>query len=115
MAENPPVTTNRHICVVRLRFGCIGGSVTRAAYSGGLLGGDHPLMEDDLEKRYGAGSPKLIRGHWEVIAIAVLMALGASLTKLERTIPALRPAPGWMGPLFLAPFTAVAIYFVVRF
>ena len=69
-----------------------------------------------IPKRYGAGSPKLIRGHWEVIAIAVLMALGASLTKLERTIPALRPAPGWMGPLFLAlPFTAVAIYFVVRF
>jgi hypothetical protein len=58
-----------------------------------------------------------IREHWEVIAIAVLLLVGASLTKLERIFPAMRePAPDWMGPLFLAlPFTAVAVYFVVRF
>jgi hypothetical protein len=58
-----------------------------------------------------------IRKHWEVIAIAVLMVLGASLTKLASVFPAMNePAPNWMGPLFLAlPFTAVAIYFVVRF
>jgi hypothetical protein len=96
-------------------------------------------MEDDLEKRIAdiegrgpgineqnpfedpealrGGVVQWIRGHWEVIAIAVLMVLGASLTKLERIIPALnQPAPDWVGPLVLAvPFTAVAIYFVVRF
>ena len=31
-------TTNRQISVVTLRFACIGGSVTRAAYSEGLRG-----------------------------------------------------------------------------
>jgi hypothetical protein len=58
-----------------------------------------------------------IRGHWEIIAIAALMLLGASLTKLERIFPAMsQPAPDWMGPLFLAlPVAAVAIYVVVRF
>ncbi len=63
------------------------------------------------------GVAKWIREHWEIIAIAALMLLGASLTKLERIIPALRqPAPDWVGLLFLAlPFTAVATYFVVRF
>ena len=36
IAASPPVTRNRHICVVRRRFGCIGGSATRAAYSEAL-------------------------------------------------------------------------------
>ena len=58
-----------------------------------------------------------IRGHWEIIAIAALMVLGASLTKLERIFPAMKqPAPDWMGLMFLAlPVAAVAIYFAVRF
>jgi hypothetical protein len=98
-------------------------------------------MEDDLEKRIAdlegrraepainaenpfedpeelrRGVVQWVRGHWEIIAIAVLMVLGASLTKLERIIPALnQPAPDWVGLLVLAlPVTAVAIYVVVRF
>jgi hypothetical protein len=72
-------------------------------------------FEDPEALRHGVST--WIRGHWEIIAIAVLMVLGASLTKLERIIPAMRqPAPDWMGPLFLAlPVAAVAVYFVVRF
>ena len=74
----------------------------------------NPFEDPEALRR---GVVQWIRGHWEVIAIAVLMVLGASLTKLERIFSALRqPAPDWMGPLFLAlPFTAIAIYFVVRF
>ena len=72
-------------------------------------------LEDPETLRRGVAT--WIREHWEVIAIAALMLLGASLTKLERIIPAMnQPAPDWVGPLVLAlPFTAVAIYFVVRF
>ena len=72
-------------------------------------------FEDPEELRRGVAT--WIREHWEVIAIAALMLLGASLTKLERIIPAMnQPAPDWVGLLVLAlPFTAVAIYFVVRF
>jgi hypothetical protein len=74
----------------------------------------NPFEDPEALRR---GVVQWIRGHWEVIAIAVLMVLGASLTKLERIFPALKqPAPDWVGALFLAlPFTAVAIYFVVRF
>ena len=70
-----------------------------------------------IPKTLRRGVATWIREHWEVIAIAALMLLGASLTKLERIIPAMnQPAPDWVGLLFLAlPFTAVAIYFVVRF
>ena len=74
----------------------------------------NPFEDPEALRR---GVAKWIREHWEIIAIAVLMVVGASLTKLERIIPAMRqPAPDWVGPLFLAlPFAAVAIYFVVRF
>ena len=63
------------------------------------------------------GVVQWLRRHWEVPVIAVLMVVGASLTKLEKIIPAMNePAPDWMGALFLAlPVTAVVIYFVVRF
>lgn len=98
-------------------------------------------MEDDLEKRIAdlesrgpeptineqnpfedpealrRGVVQWIREHWEVPVVGVLAVLGASLTKLERIFPAMgEPAPDWIGLLFLAiPFTAVVIYFVVRF
>lgn len=51
------------------------------------------------------------------IAIVALTVVGAARSKLEGLFPALNePAPDWVGPLFLAiPFTAVVIYFVVRF
>jgi hypothetical protein len=63
------------------------------------------------------GVVQWIREHWMVIAIGVLTLLGASLTRLERVIPALdEPAPDWVGPVVLAlPFTALVVYFVVRF
>ncbi len=81
-----------------------------------VLESDEQNPFEDPEALRG-GVVQWIRGHWEVIAIAALMVLGASLTKLERIIPALnQPAPDWVGPLFLAvPFTAVVVYFVVRF
>ena len=64
-------------------------------------------FEDPEALRRGVAT--WIRGHWEIIAIAALMVLGASLTKLERIIPAMnQPAPDWVGLLFLAlPFAAV--------
>lgn len=57
-------------------------------------------MEDDLEKR-----------------IADLEGRPAEPEPDLVIFPALnQPAPDWVGPLFLAiPFTAVVIYFVVRF
>ena len=74
----------------------------------------NPFEDPEALRR---GLATWIRGHWEIIAIAVLMVLGASLTKLERIFPAMKqPAPDWVGLLFLAlPVAAVAIYFVVRF
>ena len=51
------------------------------------------------------------------IAIVALTLIGYSLHKLGGIFPALdEPAPDWVGPVVLAlPFTAVAVYFVVRF
>ena len=96
-------------------------------------------MDDDLEKRIAdlegrapgineqnpfedpealrRGVLQWIRGHWEVVAIGVLSVAGASVTKLATIFPALNgPAPEWVGAVFLAiPFTAIAIYLVVRF
>jgi hypothetical protein len=72
-------------------------------------------FEDPEALRHGV--VQWIREHWMVIAIAVLTVLGASLTKLSSVFPAMNePAPHWVGAVFLAlPFTAMAIYFVVRF
>jgi hypothetical protein len=90
------------------------------------------MDEDDLEARIAdlegrapdsvgdAGEESVIRravkAYWMPVAIAVLTLIGYSLTSLERYFPALKePAPSWVGLLFLiAPFAAVAIYFVVR-
>ena len=67
MAASPPVTMNRHICVVRVRFGCIGGSATRAAYSEGwwpIAFGDERVVEsafcsDAAGLVLGAAAPAL--------------------------------------------------------
>lgn len=96
-------------------------------------------MEDDLEKRIanlGGREPGIneqtpfedpealwrgvlqwMKEHWAAIAIAVLSLVGASLAKLAGGFPALdEPAPDWVGPVVLTlPFTAIAVYFVVRF
>jgi hypothetical protein len=93
------------------------------------------MDEDDLEARIAdlegrapdsigeAGDPgeesvirRAVKAYWMPVAIAVLTLIGYSLTSLERYFPALKePAPSWVGLLFLiAPFAAVAVYFVVR-
>jgi hypothetical protein len=72
-------------------------------------------FEDPEELRRGVLA--WVREHWEVVVIGVLSVAGASLTKLETIFPAMNePAPDWVGAVFLAiPFTAVALYLVVRF
>ncbi|MDT5005728.1 MAG: hypothetical protein QOJ24_2904 [Mycobacterium sp.] len=57
-----------------------------------------------------------VNAYWMPVAIGVLTLVGYSLTRLERYFPALNdPAPSCVGLLFLiAPFAAVAVYFVVR-
>ena len=59
---------------------------------------------------------RAVKAYWMPVAIAILTLIGYSLTRLERYFPMLKePAPSWVGLLFLiAPFAAVAVYFVVR-
>jgi hypothetical protein len=93
------------------------------------------MDEDDLEARIAdlegrppepvgdGGDPgeesvirRAVKAYWMPVAIAILTLIGYSLTRLERYFPMLKePAPSWVGLLFLiAPFAAVAVYFVVR-
>ena len=73
--------------------------------------------EDIEDPSLGRIALTWLREHWQLVAIGVLAFLGLLLTKLERVIPGMRqPAPDWVGLVVLAiPFTAVAIYFIVRF
>lgn len=73
--------------------------------------------EDIEDPSLGRIALTWLREHWVPVAIGVLGVLGVLLTKLERVVPALRqPAPEWVGLVVLAiPFTAVVIYFIVRF
>jgi hypothetical protein len=63
-----------------------------------------------------SGIWRAVKAYWMPVAIGVLTLIGYSLTRLERYFPTLNdPAPSWVGLLFLiAPFAAVAVYFVVR-
>ena len=90
------------------------------------------MDEDDLEKRIAdlegrAAQPvddngeegvirRAVKAYWMPVTIAVLTLVAYSLTTVERYFPTLKePAPSWVGLLFLiAPFAAVAVYFVVR-
>jgi hypothetical protein len=86
------------------------------------------MDEDDLEARIAdlegraaqpveeSGIRRAVKAYWMPVAIGVLTLIGYSLIRLERYFPALKdPAPSWVGLLFLiAPFAAVAVYFVVR-
>ena len=75
----------------------------------------NPFEDPEEELRHGIS--RWLREKWMYVAVVVLTLFGAALPRLSGVFPALdQPAPDWVGPLFLAlPFTAVAIYFVVRF